>query len=333
MSDDRLRARAARLYGIARYLYECGNQGAKVIEIAEHFDIHRTQIYKDLKFMEQEGEPIYQAGSRWYLDRDRYIHRLPINLREALAFYLAARLLSKQSDKHNPYVVSALDKLGSALTNNHRNIGLHIQQAANVVRQRPADAGFTKIFETFARAWADQCRVEVTYLSAKSKYSNWEQRTISPYYLEVSGIGYSTYVIGHDSKSNAIRTFKLERIATANLRVFDTFEIPVSFDPQERLGNAWGIIWPAEGEDPVDVRLLFSPAVAHRVKETIWHPSQVIEDLHNGGCRYGVRVGSTLEMRPWVRGWCRDVAVEWPLAFRQEMVDELQAALELYTDE
>lgn len=328
MDDDRLRSRAARLYAIGRYLYQCGDRGATVIELADNFAIDRSQIYKDLEHLEQIGEPIYKNDSRWCLDRERYINRVPITLRETLALYLAARLLSKQSDKHNPHVVSALDKLGEALALNHQNVGLHIRRAADAVRQRRADAGFVKVFETFARAWADQCRVEVTYLSARQ--DSWEQRIIAPYYLEVSGIGYATYIIGHDSKSNAIRTFKLERIAAAHIRPFDRFDIPDSFDAQARLGNAWGVIWPAEGEEPIEVRLRFSIDVARRVKETIWHPSQIIEDLPEGGCRYTVRVGSTKEMRPWVRGWGKDVEVEAPDGFRAEIAAELQSALAQY---
>lgn len=330
MEDDRLQSRAARLYAIPRFLYERGEHGATVKEMASYFGIHRSQIYDDLPLLEQAGEPIYQDGSRWKLDRDRYLIRVPINLRESLAFYLAARLLSKQSDKHNPYVVSALDKLALALERNYPHIGAHIHRAAAAVSQRATDAGFIKVFEVLARAWADQCRVEITYMGAKQE--DWEPRTLSPYYLEVSGIGYATYVIGHDSKSHAIRTFKVERIASARILPFDPFEIPADFDPQQRLGNAWGVIWPAEGEEPIEVCLRFSKHVARRVKETIWHPSQMIEDLADGSCRYTVRVGSTLEMRPWVRGWGSDVVVESPLDFRAEIVAELQAALAHYHD-
>lgn len=329
--DDRLHNRAARLYAIGRFLYQRGDHGATVIELARHFAIDRTQMYKDLDDLEKVGEPIYKNDSRWCLDRERYIHRVPITLRETLALYLAARLLSKQSDKHNPHVVSALDKLGEALAINHQNVGTHIQRAADAVRQRHTDYGYVKVFETFARAWADLKRVEIMYWS--SKRNDWEPRIIAPYYLEVSSIGYATYIIAHDSKSNAIRTFKLERIATAHIRPFDTFEIPATFNAEARLGNAWGVMWPADGEEPTAVCLRFSADVARRVKETIWHPSQVIEDLNDGGCRYTVRVGSTTEMRPWVRGWGKDVVVEAPTDFRAQIAAELRSALAQYESE
>ena len=328
MEGDRLRNRAERLFALSRFIYQRGEQGATVIEMANHFNVDRSQIYKDIEILEEQGEPLYQEGSRWIVDRERYLNHIPITLRESVALYLAARLLSKQSDKHNPHVVSALDKLSEALTINHPHIGTHIHQAADAVRQRATDERFIKVFEIFARAWADQCRVEIEYLGAGK--DDWEQRTLSPYYMEVSGIGYSTYIIGHDSKSDAIRTFKLERIATAQIKPFDTFDIPPDFDPQQRLGNAWGVIWPAEGEEPVTVCLRFSPIVARRVKETIWHPSQIIEDLADGSCRYTVRVGSTKEMKPWVRGWGNDVVVEAPPLFRQELLDELYKSIANY---
>lgn len=66
------------------------------------------------------------------------------------------------------------------------------------------------------------------------------------------------------------------------------------------------------------MKLKFAPGVTRRVKETTWHPSQKIEDLPDGGCLFTVRVGSTLEMTPWIRGWGPDVEVLEPSALRDE---------------
>ena len=78
------------------------------------------------------------------------------------------------------------------------------------------------------------------------------------------------------------------------------YEIPEDFDPYHYLSTAWGIM----GGDPVmEVQLRFSPQVPWRVKEPVWHPSQTIEDLPDGGCVLAVWVSHTLEMKPWIRGW------------------------------
>ena len=88
---------------------------------------------------------------------------------------------------------------------------------------------------------------------------------------------------------------RLERVYTTDQR----YEIPEDFDPYHYLSTAWGIM----GGDPVvEVQLCFSPQVTWRVKESVWHPSQIIEDLPDGGCVLTMRVNRTLEMKPWIRG-------------------------------
>jgi predicted DNA-binding transcriptional regulator YafY len=126
---------------------------------------------------------------------------------------------------------------------------------------------------------------------------------------------------------NAIRTFKVERIYEARL-TDEPFTIPESFDPQRLLASAWGVIWRDEVE--IEVTLRFAPTVVRRVKESTWHLSQRIEDLPDGSCLFMVKVGSTQEIKPWVRGWGAAVEVLAPPAFRQEMIEEIKEMAKKY---
>ena len=110
-----------------------------------------------------------------------------------------------------------------------------------------------------------------------------------------------------------ITTFKLDRIEQAEL-LEENFEVPGGLSLDRLLGLAWGIMW---GEE-TKVRLRFSPKVTRRVKESVWHPSQVIEDMPDGGCIFTVRVGSVLEMTPWIRSWGSDVEVLAPQKLRNK---------------
>src|SRR5690606_1435664 len=118
------------------------------------------------------------------------------------------------------------------------------------------------------------------------------EREICPYFLEVSRSEPASYVIAFDDLRGALRTFKLERIVAAEA-LEGTYAIPESFDPYAHLAAAWGVMDDAE----VEVRLRFTPAVASRVKESIWHHSQRVTDLPGGGCELLMRVGGTREMR------------------------------------
>jgi len=153
-------------------------------------------------------------------------------------------------------------------------------------------------------------------------------RLFEPYFLEPSGVGYALYVIGFDYLRQDIRTFKVERLERVELTT-ERFEVPPDFDPYQYLHNAWGINW-GSGEQ-IEVRLKFPPGrVTQRVKESEWHISQQIEDLPDGGCILAVRVGATLEMRPWIRQWGADCEVLEPPELRAEIAEEMRRATEMY---
>ena len=169
------------------------------------------------------------------------------------------------------------------------------------------------IFEQVAIAWGTQRRIKIVYHSLRSNQEKvW---IVDPYFIEMTGVGYSVYVIGYAEGADrkGITTFKLNRIRGIEL-LEESFEIPENLKLDELLGSSWGVVW---GEDIV-VKLKFSPNVTRRVKESNWHPSQIIEDLPDGGCILTLRVGSTLEITPWIRGWGSDVEVIEPQGLREE---------------
>jgi predicted DNA-binding transcriptional regulator YafY len=107
----------------------------------------------------------------------------------------------------------------------------------------------------------------------------------------------------------------------------DTFEAPSSDDFARRMLRAWDVI---ADEDPVRVVVRFSAAVAARVAETRWHPSQELEPQPDGTLRWTATVAGTREVRIWILGWGPDVEVLEPGALRDEVGGMLRAAAEHY---
>jgi proteasome accessory factor B len=124
-----------------------------------------------------------------------------------------------------------------------------------------------------------------------------------------------------------VRTLKVERIGEAQL-TDERYEIPATLDPVQLLVSAWGVWWSDDSETKVTLR--FSPSVVRRVKESIWHHSQRFEDLPDGSCFFTVRVGSTLEFKPWVRQWGAAVEIVHPADFRDEMIAEVREMARMY---
>ena len=327
-------SRYERLDAIERRLAQ-RPEGWTTGELATDLDVNQSTIFRDLAMLESRGTGLVKQGWHYTLDHRRSLHTIKMNNDEILVLFLAARLLSRHSDEHNPHVVHALEKLADALRAKSPPIAEHIDRAANAVRSRRTRPAYVEALQAITQGWVTQQKVWIRYRNANGRVS---ERYLSPYYLEPSGIGYACYVIGFDEAAlsgnhnthGAVKTFKIERIAEAVLSN-EHYEIPRDFDPQRLLANAWGVIW--RDEDAIEVVLRFSPKVAERVKESVWHHSQQISELADGGCLYTVQVGSTLEMKPWVRGWGADVTVVAPAELRAEIVEEARRTVAAYEED
>ena len=317
---NRMQSRAERLRAIEQMLYR-SHDGLRASEIAARCGVHRRTVYRDIDLLSSSGVPIWQDGGRFGIERSQYLTTVRLNFNEAVALFIAARLLSRHSDKHNPHVITALDKLATALP---EPTSRHISHTADTVRKRPVNDRYVQVLEAVTLAWASQRKVRLWYRSPRS--GKVRPRDFATYFVEATQTGFSCYAIGWDDWANDMRTFKLERLERAQM-LDESYEIPAGFDPQAYLASSWGIM---RGEKESDVVLQFSPAVVSRVKESMWHPSQVVDDLEDGGCLLTVQVAETREMIPWIRSWGPDVEVLEPPALRDEIASDSQRAAAVY---
>jgi len=312
--------KAERLSKLTYLLYH-HPQGLTVREMAELCGVTRRTIQRDLWSLQRTGVPLWQEGNRYGVLEGYFLPPLKLELNEAAALYLAARLLARYSDQQNPYIISALAKLATVLP---ESMAAHMQRSIQSLTYKPCNHRFDEVFDVIALGWATRRKVRIWHQAARSK--NIHQYLVCPYFIEPSSEGYATYLIGYSSYFNALHTFKMERIHRAELTE-ETFEPPAGFDGPQLLATAWSVMF---GHQPVEVRLRFSPQVTRRVKESVWHPTQRIEDCADGGCIFSVRVSMPLEMKPWIRGWGPDVEVLAPEALRQEIAEEAHATARQY---
>lgn len=294
-------------------------------ELARIFGVDPDTIRRDLDVLEARGTGLIKQGRRYQIDHRRSLHAVRLTSHEVLALYLAARLLSRHSDEHNPHVVKALEKLADALDAKSPLMAHHIAQAAAAVRSRRIRREYVEALEVLTQGWAERRVVALRYRSYTKDETT--ERRFAPYFIEPSGIGYACYVIGYDALRGALRTLKIERIHEARL-TDERFAAPPDFDPQRLLAPAWGVIW--RDDSATEVTLWFAPGVVRRLKESVWHPSQRIEDQPDGSCLFTVQVGSTKEFKPWVRQWGSAVIVISPESFRAEIAAEARELAQAY---
>jgi proteasome accessory factor B len=324
----RKRDRLARLLSVASILYSKGSTdaGVPVTEIARLTGMTTRTVYRDIRALEDELDvPVFQAGrGRYGIDRKFFLPPLRLSVPEAIVLFLASRLIARWSDQYDAAVVSAFTKLADALP---QPIAKHVAATMLTVGGNDPDEPFSRTFSAVARGWAEGRVVEIDYDPGSAP----RKRTrVQPYFLEPDAALRSVYLIGFDEPAGAMRTYKVERIRSATLTQ-DRYELPEDFDPDRWLANSWGI-WSSDGTPTVRVRLRFDAAIAHRVREAVWHRSQELTELADGGVELAVTVAGIVEIRPWILSWGDGVEVLEPPELREAVAASVRAAAARYGD-
>ena len=291
-------------------------------EMAERLKVDRTTIYRDRMELTTEYPVEPDDKGRYRIVRSKLISEIKVNLHEALALYLALRKTSRQTRFYHPHTASAMEKLAATL---RQPMTERLLKTADRLLKQEKDPDRIKVIETLTQAWVEQRKVRIRYQRLDSR--KFVNHGISPYLIEPSFWSDSVYVIALSDVTEKIIPFKIDRINTAVLSG-ETFEIPDDFDEQELLKHAWGI-WYGDNQ-PELVKLRFNSTVTKRVKESIWHPLEKVEDTEDGGCIWSAEVAEWHEMLPWVRGWGAEMEVLEPKELRETMMGEAKAMAEKY---
>jgi len=271
-------------------------------ELARRCELkHRSTIKRMLERLHAGGFALEWDERKWVrLDRSKYLLDLKLNEDEALAVFIACRLLARHSDRPNPHTVNALAKLGTAMRGGARVIGDHVLATSEQLKRKQNQAAreYTQNLETLTRAWADRASVYV--YTRKEPH---RARKFDPYMIEPSM--YTNYVIGYDHTRQDFRTFKIQWLKRVSATA-EHFAVRENFDVQQYLGE--------------------------RVQDNVWHESQKLKQLEDGAWEMTAQVGDTLEMIPFIRQWGHECEVIAPAHLRQTIGEHARKMAELYDD-
>jgi len=317
--------RAARYLRIALLLRDHPD-GLSAEDLGKRIGVSKRTIYRDVNSMTEDAElPIWQGGGKFGLDREAFLQPLALTLYEATTLSLATRLLAKVSDEHDTELIGAFVKLAQILP---PVLAEHIEATVDVFARTPPNPRFTRVFRVLAEGWAQRRVAEIEYDAGVYDSSKPSRKTrVRPLAIEPSALTHALYLLAWDEGRGARRTFKLERILSASLTP-ETFEPPEGYSAAEELARAWDVI---ADDEPLNVVIRFSPAVAKRAAETRWHPSQEIEEQADGSLIWRATVGGMREIRIWIMGWGADAEVLEPAALRDDIASEVRKAAALYS--
>jgi proteasome accessory factor B len=214
---------------------------------------------------------------------------------------------------------SAATKLGATARQEHvAGIGsVVIEGGWGIKDYGPHRGTILRLVEAILR----RCRCEVKYQSPMAV----APRTYEYDSYRIVSVGGGLYCIGKVPPHQNLTTLAVDRIRSLNLTDVQ-FEVDRSFDPERYRHESFGVVW----EKPLNITIRFSADQAPYVRERIWHPSQRIRELEDGGIELRLRAGGLFELARWVLAWGDAAEVRAPRRLRDYVSSAFASAAAIY---
>jgi len=170
---------------------------------------------------------------------------------------------------------------------------------------------------------ATECRrVEMVYHSLNRKEKT--LRKVDPY--KVWFYDGTIYLIGLCHLREEVRMFVLDRIKTLQV-TDDRFTIPKDFNFDDFMRHSFKVMH----DELYTVKVRISPGWARWVGEKVWHESQKVCKLPDGGRQVAFRVAGLNEIKRWILSFGPEAAVLEPEKLREMVRRDLSKNLAQYS--
>lgn len=240
---------------------------------------------------------------------------IALTLTEPMALYFSKGLFKPlQGTPIYESLESAIQKIGSQLPAQSFKFLRGLDQGISVSSFGLKDYSHSKeVIDGLTRAVVNKFTMRILHRAPHREKAI--EREVDPYRLWYVNNG--LYLVGHDHREDALRTFAVERIQSAKLSN-RRFEIPPDFNFEEFKKTAFNMVW---GE-PQEVKIRFSPSQAPYIRERTWHPTQKIEPQPDGGIVLTLRVADLDEIKRWLIGFGSEAWVLEPQELREAIANE-----------
>ena len=317
----------SRQWRILRQL-EVSKNGLTANEIAEEGDVSLRTAYRDMDDLQLAGFPIYTEKegkvTRWrFIDDYKFKLPEPFTLTELLCLHLGGDLFNvfrgtvfQESQK------SVLEKIRGMLPPETLAYLDRIRSAYQMGGGPCKDYScFSEVIGQINRAAADRKTVEFGYWSLRSDERT--TRKVDPY--KIWFYDGTIYLIGNCHFRGEIRTFVVDRINM--LRVTeDCFKVSDDFSFDDYVRHSFKVMQ----DELYGVTIRISPAWARYVGEKIWHESQRIQRLIDGGIEISFKVAGLGEIRQWVLSMGPEAVVVEPPELKVLVWNCLKETLDQY---
>lgn len=264
--------------------------------------------YRDLETLRRAGVPIESHERGWFRVAQGWIPAGAVDVkRDELAALFAARRLTP--------ALRELEALWSKLSGPNQ-LALALDGWLDT-RTPSIDYDRHRLtLDVVKRAISERRVVQLHYRKATGEESH---RLVEPAFVRWEPSLEAFYVVAWCRTRQAIRTFAIHRIVTAEPTLEGFALRRDAFDEMSKAFRLWG------RSNVEHVALRFSPRVANEVRERRWHASATICDTDDGGARLELDIAAPEELERLLLGYGPDVAVEAPASLATR-IRELHAA-------
>jgi predicted DNA-binding transcriptional regulator YafY len=298
-------------------------------DLAKRTGVTTRTIRRDLEALQSAGFPLYDEqhdGKKYWTLEQRAFRRLDdtgFTLAELSALYFSRTLVEcLAATPFQQDVRSAFDKLAGTLTPGMRQfldrLPLVIQAKGEPGAHPTAARG--KRISQLLDATLHHRRVTMRYHSFSS--SREKDYTIDPYRL-VFAQG-ALYVVAFVAEYQQFRTFAVDRIRAMSVTEerFEPAELA-----EDMFAHSLGV---HQGSPPERIEIAFEPRLAPYVRERLWHASQEVREMPDGGVTLTLNVSNDQALRSWILGFGSLARVVSPPELAAEILREIDRARSQY---
>ena len=297
-----------------------GHLGRTLAQLTGELGVAKRTVQRDIETLSVAGFPVTSEtrnGTVFWHFMEGFHAEAPIalTLTEQMALYFSKGLFRPlQGTPIYESLKTAMQKIGSQLPAQSFKFLRGLDQGISVSNFGLKDYSHSKeVIDTLTRSVFNKFIVRILHRAPYREKAL--EREVDPYKLWYVNNG--LYLVGHDHREDALRTFAVERIRSAKL-TNRRFEIPPGFNFDQFKQTAFNMIW---GE-PQEVKIRFSAAQAPYIRERTWHPSQKIEACDDGCMILTLHVADLDEVKRWLIGFGAEAEVLGPEKLQIEIADE-----------
>jgi predicted DNA-binding transcriptional regulator YafY len=285
--------------------------------------ISKSQFFQDKTLLERVfGFKIqFNRAKRSYeILADPYLPIINLELSEAFALILAVRQLSASGDYILTY--EAIEGIKKIVASAQPELRSFLQNVLDEAVWREGFGCDASILEALRQACSEHHHVIITY-EHYDQDTVW-RHTIDPYQLFFKRR--ALYLDAYDKGAGDLRVFRVNRIKQVELPGISGVMV-TDYSFAKRFQDTFSTF---VGEGATTVKVRFSKRIAPYIKESLWHWSQRLSPLPDGGLLYEVCVSYPKEVAWWAMSWGSEAEVLEPPELRAYVADEVRRLAVVY---